>query len=828
MIPRVHHRHLALACFVAGLVTSAFPASAAPSAALSPPTDEALFANVFKRPDRSDRVPVVLVIDGVFVGQAIMRLRPGAAPLVPAEPLFTSLAPRLRAELRPRLQETAHGGQVSLDDLRALGLDVEYEKAELELRVFVPAALTEEKSHSLRGNGAPPEAAGALRPSDVSGFLNARAGGADTWTTGDAPTSRVPLHLNLDSALSVGGWLLEGKADFADAPMGAHRGDVLLSRDDPESALRYLAGDFAVQPTALQPSYPLLGLGVTRNFALQPYRVIQPIGEFDFTLEQPSTVTVLVNGAPVRTLSLPAGRHDVRDLPLGPGVNDVELLIQDPAGVQRRIAFSSANPGELLAPGVVQYAVNLGAPLVADVGARDYAWTRPVLSARRRWGALPMLTVGASFDGDLERQRAGGELTLATTLGTLSLDMSASADTAQGLGHAESARYDYARVTGGTRVTTFTVVGRHHAAAFRTLGPVAADELYGEELTISASHRLPGAINATVSGRYRVGRAHPDAQDASLRLSRSFGLLSVDGMLSAQRDGVSPDQLRVLVGVRVTLPDAHGTVFATARTSTVEGTSSEAVYTTQAGPPPGGIITTVSVQENPESVGASGTVSYVGNRLTSSVSTTTALDTGGAWATQTTALELGTGLAFAGGEVGWSRPVADSFVIVARNPTVAAHDVEVNPALGGYAARADGFGPAVLPNLEPYRVTTVVVRAPTLPTGYSLGSESHVVLPAHKTGTLLRVGEEGTVFLRGSLQHADGKPVAFATGEVTPVEGSAAPLVLMTNRAGRFSLVGLRPGRYELRLSDGASKPLVIEIPNGTTGLHSTGALVVE
>lgn len=269
-------------------------------------------------------------------------------------------------------------------------------------------------------------------------------------------------------------------------------------------------------------------------------------------------------------------------------------------------------------------------------------------------------------------------------------------------------------------------------------------------------------------------------------------------------------------------------VLAAARTSSVNGTSSEAMYASMAGPPPGGVSTTVGVQENPDQVGANGTVSYTGSRLTSSVSTATTLDRNHGWATQTTSLELGTGFVFADGVVAWTRPVTGSFVVVAPNPTIADQEVNVNPALDGYAARADAFGPGVLPNLEPYRLATVSVTAPELPLGYSLGSDSYLLLPAYKSGTLLRVGSEGTVFLRGTLQRADGSPVAFATADLTPVDGLVPALVLMTNRAGRFSLLGLRPGRWELRMPGAEGPPLVIEIPEKNSGLHSAGVLIVD
>lgn len=828
MHPRARHRLTAFAGLVCSMMMVFSSTSAAEPKGESDPANDALFARVFQGRAPADRAPVALVLDGVMAGPTVLWLRAEGGPRVSTTPLLDVLVPKLRPEAGARVRQAARGDYIGLDALRALGFGVVYDEAELELRIDTPAQLTETVSHALGGSGVPPEAAGALAPSEVSGHINARGGGADAWTNGESPAVAAPLHLNLDSALRVHGWLLEGRADFAEAPAGAHRGDVLLSRDDPETAHRYLAGDFAVQPTGLQPSYPILGLGLTRSFALQPYRIIQPIGQFEFTLEQPSTVTVFVNGTLVQKLSLPAGRHDVRDLPLGPGVNDVELVIEDPSGVQRRMTFSSASAGELLAPGVSQYALSLGPPLVDDAGARTYALDRPVLSARRRWGALSMLTLGASFDGDVDRQRAGGELTLATTLGTLALDLGGSADRELGLGHAEGLRYDFARTGGRAQVFTLTLLGHHYSSGFRALGPATDDVFYSDDLALSASRRLPGAVFATLSGRVRVGRERPDATDASLRLSRSFGSVGVDGLLAGRRDGISPDEVRVLLSVRVNLPDGHGVVLASARTSNLEGPGSQASYSTLAGPPPGGVVTTVSVEETPETLRAGGAVSYTGNRLTSSVSTAGSVDRAHGWLTQTTAIEVGTGLAFADGVVAWSRPVSGSFVIVAKNPTVAEHDVQVNPALGGYAARADGFGPGVLPNLEPYRVATIGVDAPTLPSGYSLGPESHLVLPAYQSGTLVRVGDEGTVFLRGVLQHANGTPAAFALGNLVRTDGSSPPLIVMTNRAGRFSLMGVRPGRYELRLADPGTGPLVVDVPAGHTGLHSTGTLLVD
>jgi outer membrane usher protein len=227
---------------------------------------------------------------------------------------------------------------------------VTFDPRRLELEMRLPPELREKAVHD-QGNRVPAEAARALPPSAASGFLNARGGGGAIWSTADLPSARPPLHLNLESAVNVRGFVLEGRANFAEG-VTTHRGDVLLSRDEPTRALRFLAGDFVIPGTTFQPGFPILGFGILRSFALQPYRVTQPAGQFDFLLERPSQVTVYANGTPVQTLTLPAGPHDVRDLPLGAGVNDLELVIRDDRGIERRLSFATATAGTLLVPGL--------------------------------------------------------------------------------------------------------------------------------------------------------------------------------------------------------------------------------------------------------------------------------------------------------------------------------------------------------------------------------------------------------------------------------------------------------------------------------------------
>lgn len=795
------------------------------ASATSADSDADEFARVFKQPRRAQRAPVMLIVDGVAATSDEPLLldlsRPTGPPTVPAAPIVSAVGHRLNAPGKSALLAAIVDHQLSLEALRGIGLEVTYDPSSLELRIIVPPLMTRAVRHDLR-RGDAPDLEGALAPSAVSGYINLRGG---------ASTAQSPVDLHTDAVLNVDGWLLQGRADLAfasvsgRAPVAVHRGDVLLSRDVAADAVRYMAGDFATTPTGLQPSYPILGVGVARNFSLQPYRMVRPVGSFDFVLEQASKVTVLVNGTAVQTLSLPAGRHDIRDLPLGAGVNAIELLIKGERGIERRIAFSTASPDALLAPGISQFSFGLGFPLVEDVGLRTYDYERPVLSGRRRWGVTTGLTVGGSFDAELEHQVAAAEVTVASTLGALSLD-TASSHHAVGAGVAVGARYGYTRVKRGAE-RSVAVIGHHYSSAFRTLGPVVTSQ-FKSDAAISATRTLGARFTGRLDARYQVGRERSDAQDVTVGVTRSFGRLGLDARVSARHDRVQGDELRMFVTARWSLSGRRGSMHAGTRASSRSGVGNDLSYR-RAADAAGGLGMTLGLAQTQNQVAANAGVDYTGERFVTSVgaSSTDHLHTGDS--RQVASIEVATALAFAGGRMAWSRPINGSFAIVERHATLKGVPVGVNPVRGGYLATTDSFGLAVVPNLEAYRLNTLTVEAPNLPAGYSLGAESRALVPTYKSGTLVRVGEDSTVFVRGTAVDAAGAPLAFAVGELTSLdEPSRAPLVLMTNRVGRFSVIGLRPGRHAIRISGAVPSAANLVIPAGTTGIHTAGTIVMR
>ncbi|MEM9215767.1 MAG: hypothetical protein AAGD25_15680 [Cyanobacteria bacterium P01_F01_bin.150] len=190
----------------------------------------------------------------------------------------------------------------------------------------------------------------------------------------------------------------------------------------------------------------------------------------------------------------------------------------------------------------------------------------------------------------------------------------------------------------------------------------------------------------------------------------------------------------------------------------------------------------------------------------------------------TSQFTFGTALAFADGHIGWTRPITNSFVMIAPHRNWQDQTIHVNPDNDGALAMVDTWGTGVLPDLRPYYLSDVCLEAPDSPLGYELGETQFTVLPSYRSGTLIRVGTDASVLIRGILLDATAKPISLEVGEVVSLsDPDWQPQVLFTNRVGRFSLSGFKPGQYEIRM--GERSPIAFEISENQARLYDLGSI---
>lgn len=776
--------------------------------------------------DAIEVIPWPIQVNGERAGEVFVRSRPedpgaleiNAATLLQALDAFLGEPSKVDLADRTRSLEW-----IDASALAALGIAAVFDEAKLEVELTVPPSLWPVEVRGARG--LPEGARGATQPATTSGYLTARARTTVYWP---GEVERAPeTLLDLEGAVQVHGLVLEGEwvGDSA-AQDRSRRAYTRLVYDDPARAIRYAAGDFAVPAAGFHDGLTLLGLNAARNFSLQPYSTFRPTGRFEFFLEQRSQVEIYVNDRLVDSLDLDAGLHDIRDFPLSGGVNRIRVVILNVSGPPRELDFSTAASAELLATGVHQFSYGLGFLRTDDLSGYD--WPHPTASLIHRTGLTPTLTAQAYSVLSTTDQVVGVGQSLATRFGNLSMDVAASHATGAALLPAARLHYDVAQHVGTGDVTRSLGVDLEYRPAAMARFTEFDGEAPSMTSAVVGAMRLPGHARGTLEAQHKFGGAVPWS-DPSTRLQlglqgQLFSRVSVTLSGANVRTQGNPTEWKAGVTLLSSLRRSHQTVRASVGGSSLTGLSEEVSWN-QVLPGVGkGLQDGASITSQPGSLSVSAHADVATSRGAFGVSHDISGKPG--QLDQATTISVASSVAYAEGVWGVSSPIDGSFAVIARQARMKGQVLEVNPSAARPAARADRLGAAVLPDLAAYNVIPVTLDAPDLPAGYELGQNRYYLVPGYKTGTVLRIGNDASILIRGVLQRPGGELAAFATGRVVNVsEPELAPLLMFTSGSGHFFVEGLKPGQYELQVFGEEGSPYAFTLAPDVEGVRTLGTV---
>ncbi len=802
------------------------------------PDRQTLFEQVFGKPKPGQAQNVIIPWSINQNRQGEMGINIGADPNTiswNATSFLETLGATVKPELQAQLKILSTQGPFSPETLKTLNIETQFNPQDLTLNIVLTPAQLRTNVVTTKSNRNNLDSSPTVNPAKISGYVNMRGNLGWNWISERDETGRQPLALSWDGVMNLNGWVLEGRADFTeDGTPRWRRGDLRLTHDWPTLAMRASAGEISTPTTGYQRGQAILGLSAARQFGIQPDRITRPISTYEFFLEAPSEVEIYINGDKDRTLDLPAGTQDLRDLSLGAGVNDIELVITDPVGRVQRLQFFAPTASQLLAPGLQQFAYSFGVPVTKDGETRIYNWDDPLLTASHRWGLSNTLTSGAYLQARLNQQLLGWDGAWATTLGSFDWDLALSRDPSLGLGYAGKLNYNYRRA-GDTHNRALGLGLEYRSPDFLSVGEAEANNDTALEARLTYSQTLFEKIRANLGARYQWGRGdrngdRNNAYRLNLGLSRPIGPgrnLGITLSHEQREDGSTDNQAKV--NFSMSFSPRQGQTMRLSTDADLGGFSKQQInwnYNPRAAF--NSIKTGATLNYTPEDWDVNQRMSWQGHRAQLELQNKVEGNTG-SWldpASMESNLTFGSAIAFADGHWGFSRPINGSFALLVPHPTLKDIDVEINPSRSGAAATIDTWGAAILPGLSEYRLNTVNLDAPELPLGYSLGRSSHRLRPSYRRGTLITVGNDATVFLRGILQTAEGTPLELATGEVIALNDPHwKPITLFTNRVGKFALEGFKPGRYTIRLTSG--EQLEFTIPETATGVYNLDILKV-
>ncbi|MGA1622409.1 MAG: fimbria/pilus outer membrane usher protein [Synechocystis sp.] len=786
---------------------------------------------------KPQRVIVPVILNGREAGQVLLSIFPDGTVRFPGRTVIDAVATSAIAIIVSQLENVLdENGNLTIQDLINSGLEAQFDPGTLELQVTVPPDQRQTSTITLRGDNVPATAATALPPSTFSGFLNVEMIGDYAWLNSQGGFGDRPIYLNLETALNYNGWVLEGLGTLLgsqDSPF--QRNYTGLVHDDRINNLRYYMGDFSLGGRGFQGSFlsgrglqgggEFLGVVVSRIAALQPYERTAPRGQFEFFLEQPSRVEVYVNNRLVNQLVLPAGTQQLQDLNLSTGVNDIYLLITDSTGT-RRLDFSLPFDYDLLEVGRAQFAYGVGVTSGFTSTDRSYDFNEPTLILAHRQGITDTFTLGGFAQLDPKDQLLSFEGLWATDWGRVGGAIAYSQSHLFGGGLA--GRFGYILPTNPNDPSnrSFNVAADFFSPTFTRPGQESLSNTYNYQLTVGYRQTLFHDLNMSLNGRYSFGSDVSAVGNLSLGLSKpifeNVGVgLSINkdfGQETNQRSGFG-------LGLNVSWTPSQGHQV---RADTNTATGRSQLGWTQSSSGTGNNSSSFFNWQNDSTTdyfnGGWQTSTHRGQL---SLGQDLRRDQMGGDINGGTRLRVETGIVFADGAWGIGPPVQDSFVIVAPHPALRDYDIEINPLGDGAQAYADWLGSGVLSNLTAYRVSQVRVDAPDLPLGADLGPASYNVLPSYKSGTLIRVGSDATVIIRGQLFDADKQAIALKTIEIVNRDDPTQTVTILTNRAGKFASEGFKPGNYEGRVIGNEALGFTFSIPPQQTGLYDLGEVIV-
>lgn len=681
---------------------------------------------------RTIQLPVPVMDGDTLLGEANLRIDTADVVRLSKPQLGEILKGTVDADGLNRLAQLG-GNELTLEELRAGGFVFEFDRSLLELHFLPDIEQRGETDLSLGGYNARAESSVTVAPADYSGYLNVFLGLDHIWESGQADLDggETGLRLDLEGVMRAFGLVLEndvsyqGPVDASDCPINAYciyhhrqgfkRRATRIVYDRPEDRVRVQLGDADTLATGMQNAPALLGLSVEKSDRkLAPGDNIRPTGSQSFQIVRPSQVDVFVNGTLLRRFDLRPGSYNVRDLPLGTGANEFELVITDDTGRQESIQFTQFFDHNLLAAGRSEWAVAGGVTSLLVDNEREYREDDFFGTGFIRYGLSNELTGEAHIQADARVLMGGFGVFRATSWGAFGLEASASSSE-RGIGYAASASWSLANFNGPVTTLTgledsFYLTATYQSDDYYKPGEyllTAGDIIYPQypySWRTSANYvtRLAPNLFATLSGRYQLAANDPvefspyafygDRYGVDLTLSTNFGTASASLTLGYSNEFLlhdplyrdDEDQGEFRVSARVYFRPEAATRIATTYdtlndTLTVSANRDSGLGVER-------WAASVDVQRNGHYENGSGTVSatYYGNRAEVQALHRSGIEYFGWDAVtsrpedQLTSLRVGTAIAFADGQVAVGAPIrGDAFAIVNPHESLKDKIVEV-------------------------------------------------------------------------------------------------------------------------------------------------------
>lgn len=762
--------------------------------------------------------------------------------LVKADDIINILQNIAGSRVVGNLKKLHKNEYISFRELNENNIKINFDPNQLILSVNIDPK--DQKTNQLSGRGQynfnPQD---LVPPSDVSGFVNFRAAQDylhETLGYTSEEKGRLPFAMQLDGALNLKGLVLEGRGNYLEnSPENEwERDDMRLVYDDEKRLIRYGLGDLSYPVTSFQSFQEMLGFSFSKDYSIAPYTISQPTGSSGFLLERDANVEIFVNEIRINNLKLSAGSYDITDFPVTNGSNDVKLVITDSFGQVEVKRLNVVSDQDLLGKGFHRYSYNAGVSSETIDREKSYNENQEVFSAFHNYGLTDNLTVGANVQGSELQYMGGGDLVYGSDFGISALKAAFSDVGNVGSGEAFEVSHRITNYRGPesnffrNQNGTFSFLTRYRSQYFAPLGNLNPENDYSYEFNANYNQNITNGANVGIGSSYRIGRKdnENDHKQSLFYGQRLFGNFNLNLSLEYRKN----DDLGGFLNLSWTPIDSRHAVNLNYDSF---GKIARADYNYNKISTEKGVSATASVIRTENDQLATGELDIYNQRAELEISHDVVNKFSDSSINResenqlVSRARLATGIAFSGKKFVLTKPVSNSFTIIAAHESLKGKEIGVNQAESFdkkesiYEGRVDELGPAILPNLSPYLYKNVRIDASDIPAGYNIGKDSYVVKPTYKSGYLISIGSDANVFVTGQLR-VDEKIASLKAGKVISLSDKKT-YDFFTNKEGKFFVEGLKAGKYAMELFDYPNKTTNFEISKKSAGQYSLGTLIL-
>ncbi len=775
------------------------------------------------------RVFVPFLINNQEKGQVLIFIRGDNSVYFPATQVLDAITEILLENIQQQLiTEIDNQGNIELTDLIPYGLKANFDQRRLELKIEIPPELRKPNFIDLVNNPYS-QSGNIVNISNTSGWINLRLQQDFQWTgINQLELGRKPIIADFETVLNYQNLVLEHNFLIEEyAQTFLQRQSTTLVKDDSNNAIRYQIGDIAFPNNSYQTGGNFFGFSLDKNFAIQPQKITNSSQEYQLILEQSAIVKIYINDQLTNILNLPEGKHYLKNANLMTGNNEIKLEIFYADGTTKNINFNIPFDYELLGTNIEDYNLSFGFKDNFQEGKHNYNWDHLNFSGFYRTGITNTLTLGSYIEGNFNQQLLGIDGILATNFGNFIVDTAISNSDDFGRDFAYKINYRYLHDhpdNPADRNLDLTL-------AYQGKNFILPDQIkpnFDFNYQVSANYRqtLFNDLNLSMGLNYQFG-SNNNQGNLSLGVSKSV-LLSNSLRANIQFNQTFNFNETDEFGIRVTLfwtPQNSYQFFSASSDSLTE--TNQFSWTQTNSHYINSINQGLFLQNSPNNDSLDYNLDYIDQRYKLSFDQNIAYNHLRENIDQISRLRLETALVFADGNFAFSRPIQDNFALVVPHPNLRNYEIQLNSFGENYEAKTDNLGGGVIPDLQSYLSYHILTDAPELPLGYDLGQPSYLVFPTYKSGTLMQVGSDATVFLRGTLINQENQAIGLEVLEIISLDDpNWQPITIFTNRIGKFAAEGLKPGHFQIKLMSN-QETTDFTIPENTEGLYDLGLLIL-